>query len=546
MKNIAYFSMEIAVDENIPTYAGGLGVLAGDTIRSLTDLNFPVTAITLLATHFTQKIDSNSNQIEIYEEWDPKKHGLKLINKKINVEIGDEKIYVKAWKYSIGNLHKKSSIYFLDTNCVENSDNNKAITNRLYTGDREHRLKQEIVLGIGGIRLLEILNIKIDKYHLNEGHSALAILELLKKHNKPELKEKIIFTTHTPVLAGHDKFNKNLANELLKHYFRQVDNKIDNFLFNNELNMTYLALNHSNHVNGVAVKHKEVSKTMFSGYPIESITNGVHHLFWTSNHMKNIYDQYLGESWVKTPSCLRYVLSIPKNEIFNAHQKSKKDLITFIKTKIGEDLDENVFTIGWARRFTLYKRSYLIFMNIERLKQIADKIGPMQIIFAGEAAPDDLKGKENLRYVFEVQKALENSKIKIIFIEGYNISIAKKLISGVDLWLNTPQIPLEASGTSGMKAALNGIPSLSSLDGWWLEGHVENITGWSIGKRGEITTSDYNESDELYDKLEKNILPIYLNDKERWKEIMASTIMINGSMFNTHRMVKEYILHSYL
>jgi len=546
MKKIAYFSMEIAVSENIPTYVGGLGVLAGDTIRSLADLNFPVVGCTLLASHFTQKVDKDGNQTEIYNEWNPKELGFKLLNKKINVEIGEENIFIKAWKYDVVGVKGVVPIYFLDSDCEENNFENRKLTSKLYFGNREHRLKQEIILGIGGFRLLKALNYKIDKYHLNEGHSALAILEFLKECNKPECKKRIIFTTHTPVPAGHDRFDKALVQQLLGKYLKEANYKINDFLFKNELNMTYLALNNSDHINGVAIKHKEVSRGMFFGYPIESITNGVHHLFWTSKYMQDVFNKYLDISWIETPSSLRYIFSIPQNEIFNAHQKTKKELIDFIKKETKEELNENVFTIAWARRFTLYKRAYLIFMNIERLKQIAEKIGPMQIIFAGESAIDDLQGKENLRYVFQVKKMLEGSKIKIVFLENYNISIAKKLVSGVDLWLNTPQIPLEASGTSGMKAAFNGIPSLSSLDGWWLEGHIENVTGWSIGKREENTKSDYDESDELYNKLEHSILPVYYNQKENWQKIMLSTIMINGSMFNSHRMVKEYILNSYL
>ncbi len=546
MDKIAYFSMEIAVDDKASTYAGGLGVLAGDTMRSLADLNFPVVGVTLLARYFKQKVDENGKQTENYEEWDPALLGFELLNKKISVKIENEKVFLKTWKYNVKGIKGIIPIYFLDTNCQENNDKNKSLTSRLYSGNGEHRLKQEIILGIGGVRLLKVLNYKIKKYHLNEGHSALAILELLKDFKKQEVKNKIIFTTHTPVPAGHDKFNKDLAQRLLGKYFEQINHKIESFLFNNELNMTYLALNHSNHINGVSLKHKEVSMGMFPNYPIGSITNGIHHRFWTSKYMQAVYNEYLNGSWDNSPSSLRYVFSIPKEEIFNAHQKAKNDLINFIKKENNETLDKNVLTIGWARRFTLYKRSYLIFMDIERLKKIAENSGPIQIIFAGKAAPDDIKGKENLKYVFKIKKELENSKIKIIFLSNYNMKIAKKLITGVDLWLNTPQIPLEASGTSGMKAAFNGIPSLSSLDGWWLEGHIENITGWSIGQRKKNITFNYKEADELYNKLEQNILPIYYNDKKKWLAIMMSTIMINGPMFNSHRMVKEYLLNSYL
>ncbi len=538
--------MEIAIKDSIPTYAGGLGVLAGDTIRSFADLNFPVVGITLLARYFNQRVDENGNQVETYEKWSPADCGLKLLDKRVSVEIGSEEVVIKIWKYLLIGIKGSVPIYFLDSDCEENSPENRKLTFRLYYGDRRHRLSQEIILGIGGVRLLELLNYRIDKYHLNEGHSALVILELLKRYSKQELKKRIIFTTHTPMPAGHDRFELELVHRLLGKYFQKTNYNLDDIIFNDELNMTHLALEHSDYINGVTIKHKQVSEKMFIGYPIDSITNGAHHLSWTSKHFQKVYDEYLGDAWVKQPSSLRYIFSIPKNKIINAHQKTKKDLIDFIKKEHGEDLREDILTIGWARRFTLYKRSYLFFMDIERLKKIAEDSGAIQVIFAGKAAQEDFKGKENLRYVFEIKKVLEDSKIKIVFLENYNINIAKKLVSGVDLWLNTPQIPSEASGTSGMKAAFNGVPSFSSLDGWWVEGHIENVTGWSIGKRDQGDTSDYREADELYDKLERDILPTYYGNKNKWQEIMISAIMINGSMFNSHRMVRQYILDTYI
>ncbi len=545
---IAYFSMEISADVKIPTYAGGLGVLAGDTLRSCADLRVPVVGITLLARHFTQKVDEEGNQKEIYEEWNPRKF-LTLLPQTISVFVEDREVRVRIWKYTIkGVTGYGLPVYFLDTNCEGNNEQDKKITFDLYGGDQEHRLKQEIILGIGGIKTLAVLNYgNIQKYHLNEGHSALAVLELLKKLNKKSVREKIVFTTHTPVPAGHDRFPLSLAEKLLKKHLEQVKKeKVENLYYQKQLNMTYLALKYSKYINGVAVRHQQISSGMFPNYPIESITNGVHHLFWTSDFLKMAYTQYLGESCKKDPSCLRYIFSVPTEQIAKAHQQSKEKLINFVNKQNNLKLKNDVLTIGWARRFTLYKRSYLLFMDLARLKKIAEDKGPLQIIFSGEAAPDDWQGKENLKYVFQVKKELESDpNIKVVFIENYNIDIAKLMVAGVDLWLNTPQAPLEASGTSGMKAALNGVPSLGVLDGWWLEGHLENVTGWSIGKRDQSESYDREEADELYTKLEQIIIPTYYKDKEKWQKIMQSCIMLNGSMFNSHRMVKQYIVNAY-
>ena len=548
---VAFFSMEIGIDTEIPTYSGGLGVLAGDILRSAADLGVSMVGITLLARHFVQKIDKDGNQIETYPHWDPAKK-LSLRPEKISLFIKDREVQVRIWEYRFkGVTGRQTFIYFLDTNCKENNEQDREITSHLYSGDLEWRLKQEIILGIGGIKTLDALGFKdIKKYHLNEGHSALAIIELFKKEktksNSCVFCDKLVFTTHTPVPAGHDRFPSWMAEKLLQKHIDKKD--LESFYYKNELNMTHLALEHSRYINGVALKHGQVSRGMFPNYPIDSITNGIHHLFWTSEPLKKIFTKYLGSAWEKDPYCLRYIFSAPVQEIADAHLKLKRKLINFVNKQENDlKMKASVLTIGWARRFTLYKRSYLLFMDIARLKEIAKNKGGLQIIFAGEAAPNDWKGKENLKYVFQIKKELESSQdIKIAFIENYNIEIAKLLVSGVDLWLNTPQIPMEASGTSGMKAALNGVPSLSSLDGWWLEGHLENVTGWSIGKREQEISDDQKEAQELYDKLENIIIPIYYQDKTKWQEIMQSCIMLNGSMFNSHRMVKQYLINAYL
>ena len=545
---IAYFSMEIGIKSEIPTYSGGLGILAGDTLRSCADLGIPIVGITLLSSYFTQKVNNEGVQREIYKQWNPKK-SLSLLPKKISVFIEDREIKVQIWKYIIKGIKGyKLPVYFLDTNCNENNEEDKKITFYLYGGDSSYRLKQEIILGIGGVKVLKALNYNhIQKYHLNEGHSALVIIELLKKQIKQEVSNKIVFTTHTPVPVGHDKFSSNLVNRFLQEHLKEIKQEdIKSLYHKNQLNMTYLALDYSKYINGVAIKHREVSSDMFPDYPIESITNGIHHLFWTNNFLKKIYTQYLGQIWKQDPNCLRYIFSVPKQEIVQAHLKAKKKLIRFIKKYNNIKLESDILTIGWARRFTLYKRSYLMFMDLARLKEITKNKGPIQIIFSGKAAPNDWQGKENLKYVFQIKKELkDNPNIKIVFIENYNIDVAKLMVAGVDLWLNTPHVPLEASGTSGMKAALNGVPSLSILDGWWLEGHLENVTGWSIGKRDQEKVHDRKEAHELYTKLEQFIIPTYYGNKDQWHKIMLSCIMLNGSTFNSHRMIKQYIPNAY-
>lgn len=548
---VAFFSMEIGIDTNIPTYSGGLGVLAGDVLRSGADLGVSFVGITLLARHFVQEVDKDGNQSEIYPYWDPSKK-LKLRPEKVSVFIGDREVEVSIWEYEFkGVSGRKSFIYFLDTRSKNNNKEDREITSQLYSGDLEWRLKQEIILGVGGVKALRALKFEnIKRYHLNEGHSALAIIELIRENKSEEnvcsFCDKLVFTTHTPVPAGHDKFPPLMAENLLKNYIGKK--RLKSLYYKNELNMTHLALKHSKYINGVALRHGQVSRGMFPNYPINSITNGVHHLFWTSDPLKRVFDKYLGLIWKNDPYCLRFIFSAPAEEIMGAHLKSKKKLINFVnKKEEGLKMKSSILTIGWARRFTLYKRSYLLFMDLDRLKKIAREKGPLQIIFAGEAAPDDWKGKENLKYIFKIKKELSsNPDIKITFIENYNIEVAKLLVSGVDVWLNTPQIPMEASGTSGMKAAMNGVPSLSSLDGWWLEGCVENVTGWSIGKRDQSTSSDKKEAQQLYDKLEKTIIPIYYTDKGEWQKIMQSCIMLNGSAFNSHRMVKQYLISAYL
>jgi starch phosphorylase len=556
---IALFSMEIGIDHKMPTYSGGLGVLAGDIFRSCADLNVPIVAVTLASNkgHLSQRLDAEGNQAELPIEWRIDDFTT-LMAPKVSVPIEGREVRIQAWEYLLTGIEGyQVPIYLLDTNLFENSTSDREITSYLYGGDERYRLSQEIVLGIGGVRMLEALgHANIEKYHMNEGHSALVALELIKKMKNNNQKytneriielvrEKCIFTTHTPVPAGQDKFPASLVKSLLRGYLE--GDELDKICHENELNMTLLALNHSEYINGVAKKHEEISRGMFPGYPIDSITNGVHHVFWTSEPFCKLYDRHIS-GWRKDPFDLRYVISIPKEEIIQAHGEAKKRLIDLVNAKHGIGMDYDTFTLGFARRITKYKRPDLLFSNPDRLVTIA-KNTPMQLILAGKAHPKDMEGKELIKIIFKAIKRLRED-IKIVFLENYDMELAKLITSGVDVWLNTPKRPLEASGTSGMKACLNGVPSLSILDGWWLEGCIEGVTGWAIGS---ITTEgsadqldDSKDAEDLYAKLEQELLPLYYTNKDAWAQVMRYAIAFNSSFFNSHRMVQQYLLNAYL
>jgi starch phosphorylase len=559
-RTIAYFSMEIALDPIMPTYSGGLGVLAGDTIRAATDLKVPMVAVTLLHRkgYFHQRLGPNGEQLEEPVEWIVEDF-LKEMPPRVSVTIEGRTVHIRGWRYEvIGVTGFKVPVYFLDSDLPENSQWDRTLTHFLYGGDQHYRLCQEVILGIGGVRMLRTLGYeRIERFHMNEGHSSLLALELLDEEARKaerqspgieeieRVREKCIFTTHTPVPAGHDQFSMDLVNQVLG--YREAFLKMkDIFCCNGLLNMTYLALNLSGYINGVAKKHSEVSRLMFAGYTIDAITNGVHVATWVSPPFEKLYDRYIPE-WRKDNFSLRYALSIPKEEIWEAHLEAKKRLVDWVNREAGAEMEVDVFTIGFARRATPYKRGDLIFTDIERLKRIASNVGPFQMVFAGKAHPKDEGGKELIRRIIHAKGQLK-SNIKIAYLENYDMELGKIIISGVDLWLNTPQPPMEASGTSGMKAALNGVPSLSVLDGWWIEGHIEGVTGWSIGehrpKQGDSGNAS-KDAQSIYDKLEQIILPMFHNNRDGFIEVMRNAIAINGSFFNTHRMMQEYVLKAY-
>ncbi|MCF6157373.1 MAG: alpha-glucan family phosphorylase [wastewater metagenome] len=552
-RKIAYFSMEIGIDPHIPTYSGGLGILAGDTIKSCADLKVPMVAVTLLYTHgyFFQKLDVQGNQQEFPVQWNPKDF-LKPLPNKVLVQIEKRTVIIQAWQLDIfGITGYPVPVIFLTTNLKENSEYDRSLNDSLYGGDQTYRLAQEIVLGIGGVRMLRDLGYtEIEKYHMNEGHASLLTLELLQEQKtKKELlwdyetvRNLCVFTTHTPVPAGHDQFPYDLVSRVLGEF---VPFDILKMLAGEEkLNMTLLALNLSTYINGVAKRHGDVSKSMFPGYPIDSITNGVHSNTWICDSFKNLYDKYM-PGWRNDPFSLRYALSIPEEEIWQAHTEAKRKLIDYVNEETNAGLHYDTFTIGFARRATLYKRADLIFSDINRLIHIANTSGNIQFIFAGKAHPQDRPGKEVIKKIFSGIDQLRD-QIKILYLENYDIGMGKLLTSGVDLWLNTPLRPNEASGTSGMKAAHNGVPSFSVLDGWWIEGHIKGVTGWSIGP--ETFDSGYDskkDAEELYRKLEEVIIPMFYQNRRKWLTIMQHSIAMNASFFNTHRMVQQYVLNSY-
>jgi glycogen phosphorylase len=547
--------MEIALDKAVPTYSGGLGVLAGDTLRSAADLSVPIVGVTLLHRkgYFEQHLDERGNQTEKPVAWRPEDQ-LEPVDVRTSVLIEGRTVHIRAWKYPVRGIKgHEVPVYLLDTQLDENEEWDRTLTDYLYGGDNHYRLCQEIVLGMGGAALLRALNAHVDLYHLNEGHSALLTLCLLEwqldgrrafeldESDLDQVRRRCVFTTHTPVPAGHDKFPIEIVTQVLGA--EQVELLVAaRCIDDGTLNMTHLALRLARFVNGVAMKHREVSQGMFPNFPIDAITNGVHAGTWTSPPFQALFDRRIPE-WRTDNLYLRYAVGIPLQEIRAAHAESKKQMIATLAERTGVTLDPKVFTIGFARRATPYKRADLMFTNSARLADIAASVGPIQIVFGGKAHPNDSGGKELIRRIHDAAAALAD-RITVVYVENYEMEIAAQIVAGVDLWLNNPMKPLEASGTSGMKAALNGVPSLSVLDGWWIEGHVEGVTGWSIGD-STLDGDQSKDANEIYIKLERVILPLYYGLPFAYAEVMRSSIALNGSFFNTQRMVGQYVRNAY-
>ncbi len=554
----AYFTMEIALHNDIPTYAGGLGVLAGDTLRAAADLEIPLVVVTLVSSdgYFRQELDAAGRQRELLATWEPARVATPL-DAKVVVTIEGRRVWVGAWLYVVeGHMNGgRQPVILLDTDLDENSSEDRTITRQLYGGDEVYRLKQEIVLGIGGMRMLQALGFTIEQYHLNEGHSALLALELLDRHafppeelrpgespyDIPRVRELCNFTTHTPVEAGHDRFSYAVVQRLLGKEFFDLTT-LKRLAGAEELNMTRLALNLSDYVNGVAKRHAEVSRRMFPGYRVHAVTNGVHPHTWSCPSFRKVYDQFM-PGWCHEPELLiRADCCIPDAVIQQAHHEAKAALIDRVQALTGVVLDPKVPIFGFARRMTAYKRPDLLFADLARLRNIAQQ-WPFQLLLAGKAHPRDEGGKRLIERVHAHLREL-NADIRGAFLPDYDMDLALNLVSGVDVWLNTPLRPYEASGTSGMKAAFNGVPQLSVLDGWWVEGCIEGVTGWAVGDSSE--TANGQDSLSLYDKLEHVVLPLYHTDQPRWTAVMKGAISKNASFFNSHRMMRRYASEAYL
>jgi starch phosphorylase len=554
--HVAYFSMEMALRPEVHTYSGGLGVLAGDTARSCSDLELPVVFVTLISRkgYLRQEIDKAGWQIEHPDPWDPHKLAMPL-RAKVAVQICEREVWVRPWLYVITSpIGGRTPVLLLDTDLDENHPDDRRITDHLYGGDDEYRLKQEIVLGICGLRVLSALGFNVRIYHLNEGHAALLALDLLRRYTRPidhvalgeskydvgRVREMCIFTTHTPVEAGHDRFSYDLVERLLPEY---IDiNQIRILAGDSHMNMTRLALQLSGYVNGVALRHAETTQRMFPDYRIRAITNGVHLPTWAHSAFSDIYNEHF-PSWGIEPSVLVKADQLPSDLVWAAHMAAKGDLVDLVSRTCGVQMDPDKPIIGYARRMTSYKRPELLFSDLERLAQISERY-PFQIVLAGKAHPHDEHGKAHIQGIHRHIDALRD-KIPVAFLPDYDLDIARALVPGVDVWLNTPVSPLEASGTSGMKAALNGGLNLSVLDGWWVEAHIEGVTGWAIGEDGQHGANDAT-AEYLYAKLENVVLPLYYNDRAGWITMMKAAISKIASSFNTQRMMRRYAAEAYL
>ena len=550
---VAYFSMEIAITPAIPTYSGGLGVLAGDTLRAAADMGLPLVAVTLVHRkgYCKQRLDANGVQSEEEQPWDLEDI-LTPEEPVVTVLIEGRTVAVRAWRYDLeGVTGHTIPIYLLDTDLEENDPRDRELTDHLYGGDGDYRLRQETVLGIGGARILEALCYRPRVYHLNEGHASLLTIALLERQLRGRsleqatgedleaVRERCVFTTHTPVPAGHDRFSMEQAHRILGSERTKLIEGVGGS-HDGLLNMTYIALRFARYVNGVAMQHGKVSREMFPNYNIDAITNGVHAATWTAPAFRALFDRHIPR-WREDNLKLRHAMDIPESEIAEAHLEGKRALIAAVKDRTGLELRPEIFTIGFARRAATYKRCELLFTDPDRLLRAARELGGIQILLSGKAHPADHPAKAKIRRVIELTRQLSSDELKIVYLEDYDWALGALLTGGVDLWLNTPKRPYEASGTSGMKAALNGVPSFSVLDGWWIEGWNDGVTGWAISDHDD----EIHETNSLYERLEQVILPLYYGQRDAWRRIMRSTIAINGHYFNTQRMLKQYVLKAY-
>ena len=548
---VAYISMEIAIDSNIPTYSGGLGVLSGDTVRSAADLEIPMVGICLCYSsgYFYQFYNEFGEQKEKEIAWNFY-YEFEKVEKPITMKIEDKDVLVSAWLYRvIGQSGHILPIYLLTTDIKGNEEWMKKMTGSLYDStSRWNRIVQEMILGIGGVKLLKSLGYdNIKTYHLNEGHGSFSTLELYNQLGSVDkVKEKVVFTTHTPVSAGHDRFKQDLVDKVFENSMPPEIRKLADD--KGEFNMTYLGMALSRYRNAVAKKHGDISRKMFPQYEIDYITNGIHHPYWISKPFRKLFSRKWPD-WRTNPRTLENAIELDDLDVFDAHIENKFNLINYQKGHSWNLLDEELITIGFARRFATYKRAILIFHDIDRLGKICKN--HIQFIFAGKAHPKDTQGKEYIKKIFEAGDYLyDNYGVKVVVMENYNMDLAHMLVSGVDLWLNTPNRYREASGTSGMKASLNGVPNFSVLDGWWLEGYKMNpLAGWAIGPDDSnpddpgVSNNWDIDSNVIYETMEDKIIPTYM-DHDEWIFRQKNAIAL-AAYFNSHRMIEEYAEKAY-
>jgi len=535
---IAYFSAEIGISSQLPTYSGGLGVLAGDHIKASADAGLNMCAVTLLYKegYFKQRIDEEGFQTETYPRFDPQPK-LKKLPIKFTLRLRERDVWVQTYEYKFKGVNGHIvPIYFLDTDLKENFRDDRIISLRLYSGDKDHRILQEAILGFGGIQLLQELGINksIETYHMNEGHCSFLTIKLLEMFNQDEnkVRKHCHFTTHTPVDAGHDHFAKSRCDKLLHGLLPETLN-LPSLVQNSRWHMTELGLYFSRSANGVSALHGEVAQKQFPDFKIGAITNGVYHPYWIGKEFRELYSKYLPD-WKENPESLLNIDTIPDDELWYMHQSHKHFLLGYTNSQTGKALSMDVLTLGFARRAAEYKRARLIFHDMERLIEIGK--GKLQIIIAGKAHPNDKNGKKIIQNIVEKANTLMG-KVKVVYLENYNMWLGKLITSGVDVWVNTPLRPNEASGTSGMKAALNGIPNLSILDGWWAEACEHGKNGWAIGHPD--VTNDIHDANSLYNVLEKEVIPAYYSEDRSWINLMRESIK-TSVQYTAHRMVNDY------
>ncbi len=558
---VAYFSMEIMLESDIPSYAGGLGILAGDTLRSCADLGVPAIGVSLVYSGYTfsQHIKEDGSQTFLETDWQ-RMDQLTRLPQKTTIEIDGTQIHIACWRYDIVGLSGFTvPVFMLDTNIPDNPQWVKNLTKNLYTPNPDIRLSQEMILGIGGIRILEELGYKnIDTYHLNEGHTSLVPLGLMYEYHlsEKEAKNKCIFVTHTPVAEGHDKFTYDLAEKLAHTYLPE---NIKSLATSEKFSLTHLGLNLSRQNLAVSQKHRQVCQSLFPDHEFISITNAVHHRSWIWHIMQDLLDHYL-PGWLDNPAKLSQIPTVvPDDALAAAHQGAKHDLIDYVNHHLAQDalakggntlqddfLTPDLLTISLARRPVAYKRPLLLYSQLDRLAKIGTN--KIQIIQCGKSHPSDAMSQEFVREIIRISTQLKKT-VRVVYLENYSPKIARLLVSGSDIWLNTPRRPMEACGTSGMKAAMNGVLNFSTLDGWWLEGQdICPEAGFSIGPKQEsftqldsslIAATDKEDADDMYTKLESEIIPLFFDHHSDWVKHMKSAMTL-GAHFNTHRLVMEY------